>query len=342
MINTNSLWNNDNEKLKNEPFMLRPMGKDYLWGGQRLNYDFGKNINLSPLAETWECSTHEDGLSLVDSGENRGKTLKEVLELHPEYVGLHPKTKSDIPILIKLIDAKQDLSVQVHPDDEYANIHENGQLGKSEMWYVLDATANAKLVYGLHHSISRSEFEDSLKNGKAEVHLQKVPIKENDVFFIEAGTIHAIGAGALIAEIQQKSNLTYRLYDYDREDKNGNKRELHIEKALDVAKLQASDEPTQPIRVLQYEPGCAKELLCRCKYFQVERILLNTDRHRNMVEYFADEISFKVLLCVSGCGTIFWGKSNSLSFFKGDCIFVPANSEVLKIHGRAQFLSVSC
>lgn len=341
MISTSSHWNNNQEEQNNNPFLLKPVGKDYLWGGQRLNSDFAKNIDMNPLAETWECSTHEDGLSIVASGEYSGLTLKRVLEMHPEYVGLHPKTKSDIPILIKLIDAKQDLSVQVHPDDDYAFANENGQLGKSEMWYVLDATPDARLVYGLHHSISKEDFLDSLMNGKAEIHLQKTPVKANDVFFIKAGTIHAIGKGALIAEIQEKSNLTYRLYDYNRVDKNGNKRELHIQKGLDVARLDASAEPDQPMRVLRYEPGCARELLCRCKYFQVERLLVNTDRHKEMVTYYADDISFRVLLCVNGCGTIFWG-NHSLSFFKGDCIFVPAQSVRFKIHGKAQFLSVSC
>lgn len=342
MINTNSHWNDKNEKMKNEPFLLRPIGKDYLWGGQRLNYDFGKNIAMDPLAETWECSTHEDGLSIVGSGMYTGRTLKEVLAENPYYVGKHPKTNGDIPILIKLIDAKQDLSVQVHPDDSYAYINENGQLGKNEMWYVLDATPDAKLVYGLHHTIEKDVFEECLKSGKAEMYLQKVPIKANDVFFIEAGTIHAIGKGALIAEIQEKSNLTYRLYDYGRIDRNGENRELHIKKGLDVAKLEAAKEPIQPLRVLQYEPGCARELLCRCKYFQIERLIINTDRHRSMVDYSADEISFKVLLCVSGCGAIFWDNDCSLRVFKGDCIFVPANSVSIKIHGRAQFLSVSC
>ena len=341
MISINSHWNDNHEEQINAPFLLKPAGKDYLWGGQRLNSDFAKNIDMNPLAETWECSTHEDGLSIVASGEYAGLTLKRVLEMHPEYVGLHPKTKSDIPILIKLIDAKQDLSVQVHPDDDYASINENGQLGKSEMWYVLDAAPDAKLVYGLHHSIAKEDFLESLTSGRAEIQLQKIPVKENDVFFIKAGTIHAIGKGALIAEIQEKSNLTYRLYDYNRVDRNGNKRELHIQKGLDVARLDASSEPDQPMRVLRYEPGCARELLCRCKYFQVERLLVNTDRHKEMVTYYADDISFKVLLCVNGCGTIFW-EDNSLRFFKGDCIFVPAQSVHFKIHGKAQFLSVSC
>lgn len=342
MINKNSHWKDNNKCHYNAPFLLKPVGKDYLWGGRRLNDDFAKNIDLQPLAETWECSTHKDGMSVVSSGEFIGKTLKEVLEIHPEYVGSHPKTRGDIPILVKFIDAKQDLSVQVHPDDQYAFKYEKGQLGKSEMWYVLDAEKDAKIVYGLHQDVDREHFQQMLERGQAEKYLLKVPVKDNDVFFIEAGTIHAIGAGLLIAEIQEKSNLTYRLYDYNRIDKSGKKRELHISKGLDVANLKAIAEPTQPMRVLQYEPGCAKELLCRCQYFQVERLLLNTERNRNMVTYYSNSLSFKILLCINGCGSIFWGDNKALSFFKGDCIFVPAESEKLKIHGKAQFLSISC
>lgn len=341
MININLQWNNI-QNGNNLPFLLKPAGKDYLWGGNRLNEDFAKNIDIHPLAETWECSTHEDGLSMVASGQYKGKSLKEVLKKNPQFVGTHPKTQCDIPILVKFIDAKQDLSVQVHPNDEYAFTHENGQLGKTEMWYVLDAEKDSKIVYGLHQEVNKEKLEKLLLTGQIEKYLLKVPIKANDVFFIKAGTIHAIGAGALIAEIQEKSNLTYRLYDYNRVDKTGKKRDLHILKGLDVADLKVTGEPSQPMRVIQYEPGCAKELLCRCQYFQVERILLNTERHRAMVKYYADALSFKILLCINGCGTLFWTNGESLCFFKGDCIFVPANSTVLYIHGKAQFLSISC
>ena len=155
---------------------------------------------------------------------------------------------------------------------------------------------------------------------------------------IQAGTVHAIGAGALVAEIQENSNLTYRLYDYDRVGKDGKKRELHVDKALQVANLKSSAEPRQPLRVLKYRQGVASELLTRCKYFEVYRMIVNTER-RQKVHYRADEIAFRVLLCVNGCGTISYEGGN-LPFYKGDCIFVPADSEVLTIHGQAQFLDV--
>ncbi len=344
-------------EIVNRPFLLKPAAKDYLWGGRRLNDEFAKNIDMFPLAETWECSTHPDGESIVASGEFEGLSLKEVLNKHPEYLGEHPKTKGDLPILIKFIDANKDLSVQVHPSDEYAKEHENGQFGKTEMWYVLDATNNAHLVYGFSRDMNEDSVKKSISNGTIEKYLQKVHIQKDDVFYIEAGTVHAIGAGALIAEIQESSNLTYRLYDYDRIDKKGNKRELHIDKALQVANLKSMAEPRQPLRVLKYKQGVAYELLSRCKYFEVYRMLVNTER-RQQVYFQSDNLSFRVLLCINGCGTISYREeknrnkdinhSNScynfkivnINVYKGDCIFIPANSTKIKIHGKFQFLDI--
>lgn len=337
MTNKNTSLN-----LNCKPFLLKPAAKDYLWGGNRLNEDFAKNIQMEPLAETWECSTHPDGVSMVASGEFSGMDLKQVLTLHPEFLGTHPDSDRELPILIKFIDARKDLSVQVHPDDEYARIHENGSLGKTEMWYVLDATKDAKLVYGFHHDVTKETLRDSIEKGVLEKHLQKVPVKKNDVFFIEAGTVHAIGAGALIAEIQENSNLTYRMYDYDRVDKNGKKRELHVEKALEVANLKSSKEPKQPMRVLRFKKGYATELLSRCQYFQVERMLLNTEICREMAQFQTGSNSFQVLLCTKGCGVMYWEDGGMINFYKGDCMFLPANSIPIKLHGKAQILKVEC
>ncbi len=329
--------------LPGKPMLMKPAFKDYLWGGRRLNDEFSKDIDSDIVAETWECSTHPDGPSIIDSGEFKGMSLTKFLKIFPECLGTHPrKTNPDsLPILIKFIDAKKDLSVQVHPDDEYARIHENGQLGKTEMWYVLSATKKAELVYGFHHDMEKEEVREHLQDGTIENYLQKVPIKKDDVFLINSGTVHAIGAGALIAEIQESSNLTYRLYDYNRVGKDGKKRELHIDKALDVANLKAADNPRQPMRVLKYRRGWASELLMRCKYFQTERIILNTETTHEMVDFKTNETSFQVFLCISGCGTII-GDGFSLSLFKGDCVFIPADSVSFKLHGNAQMLKVSC
>ena len=333
------------DTLKNFPFMLKPAAKDYLWGGQRLNDDFGKNIDMDPLAETWECSTHPDGPSVVAGGEFDGKLLIDVLKEHSEYLGKHCEELGELPILIKFIDAKANLSVQVHPSDEYAREYENGQLGKTEMWYVLDAVKDSRLIYGLKYDCSKDVIRDAIEKGELERHLRYYPIKKNDVFFIEAGTIHAIGAGALIAEIQENSNLTYRLYDYDRVDKTGKKRELHVDKALEVSNLKNIGEPRQAMRVLKYSPGVANELLSRCKYFEVYRMLINTER-RQKVTYSSDELSFRVLLCYDGCGNISYcsndGRKEYINVYKGDCVFVPANSAELVLNGVMELLDVRC
>jgi len=333
---------NSNSAEAKQPFLLAPVGKDYLWGGLRLKDDFSKNIDMEPLAETWECSTHRDGKSTVASGEFKGMSLADVLKKHPEFLGSHPRTKGELPILVKLLDAKKDLSVQVHPDDEYAGLYENGSQGKYEMWYVLDAAKGAKLIYGFYRDMEKEEVRKRIADGTIERYLQKIPVKKNDIFFIPPGCVHAVGAGVLLAEIQENSNLTYRLYDYDRTDRDGKKRELHIEKALDVADLRESIMPRQPMRVLRFRNGSASELLCRCKYFQVERILVNTERCREMAEFQAGSNSFQVFLCTDGCGMLFWGEDRMLRFYKGDCIFVPADSVEMRMHGEAQFLRIGC
>ncbi len=322
----------------NKPFLLRPTAKDYLWGGSRLNDDFNLGIDIDPFAEAWVCSVHPDGPSVLEDGQK----LADVIKLHPDYLGIHAQivANGEFPILIKLIDAKKDLSVQVHPDDEYAKENEHGSLGKSEMWYILDAKDDASLVYGFNRDVNEQEVRDAIAEGTVEKMLNHVPVKKNDLFFIEAGTVHAIGAGCLIAEIQESSNLTYRLYDYNRPDKDGNLRPLHIDKSMEVANLKSSAAPRQPMRVFRYENGAASELLTRCKYFQVERVLLNTEG-RKMPRFKTEENSFHVLLCVDGCGVLL-GDGVDIPFFKGDCIFVPANSVELKLHGRAQLLNVSC
>lgn len=376
---------------KNKPFLLSPAGKDYLWGGDRLNTDFHKKIDMTPLAETWECSTHPDGASTVASGEHRGKTLHSVLAEHPEYLGSHPiavmqglsagaqdpppgaanisagiqdspsgapglsanhPNYGQLPILVKLIDAAQDLSVQVHPDDGYANVYENGALGKTEMWYVLDAAPGAHLVYGFNRDMDEELLRRSLRQGTIEKYLQKVPVQKDDVFYIEAGTIHAIGAGVLLAEVQENSNLTYRLYDYDRADKRGQKRPLHIEKALQVLHYKSSESPRQPMRVLRYRPGCASELLCRCKYFQVERMLVNTHasgtawNHTgsecNAPDCTTTEHSFQVLLCLEGEGELILEGEERLPFSRGNCMFLPADSVPIQLRGKAQLLRIGC
>lgn len=339
-----------------EPFLLSPAGKDYLWGGERLRDDFDKQLQLQPLAETWECSTHPDGESRAASGPFTGRLLSAILREYPEFIGTHPGNiggvrtdRGQIPILVKFIDASRDLSVQVHPDDQYARQKENGSLGKTELWYVADASKDASLIYGFNRDVTKEELRKALGDGTVLKLLQKVPVHKNDVFFVTPGTVHAICSGSLVVEIQESSNLTYRMFDYHRVDKNGRERELHIDKALDVANLHGSSTPRQPMRVLRYKPGYASEFLGRCRYFSVERVSVNTQRVRDLAAYHTDETSFQVLVCIDGCGTLFFHADGEnadgekfLRFFRGDTIFVPAASVDIRIHGCAQLLAVNC
>lgn len=330
----------------NLPIKLTPAAKDYLWGGARLNDDFHLNMPVSPFAEAWVCSTHPDGPSLVAES---GRPLAELLAEHPEYLGSRSLALTGgrpvLPVLVKLIDAAKDLSVQVHPGDEYAARVE-GDLGKTELWYVLDAPEGTSLVYGFSRDVTADQVRAAAADGSIEQLLNHVPVHKGDVFFIKPGTVHAIGAGCLIAEIQQSSNICYRLYDYGRVDAHGNKRPLHLDKALDVADLKAA-------KSLKNQPTS-------CKYFRVENLLLDTEyggraeqgccgqigqgscgQTGQGVLYRTGPESFHALLCVDGSGVLF-GDGYKLPFSKGDCIFVPADSIELKLKGKAQILDVSC
>ncbi len=331
--------------MRRIPIKLLPAGKDYLWGGVRLREQFGKETDLLPLAETWECSTHPDGLSRVADAPDR--SLHELLQEHPEWMGTHPARSmpeavrnGELPVLVKFIDAASDLSVQVHPDDDYARRQEGGQLGKSEMWYVVEASPGSQLVYGFAYDMSPKAVRESVQDGTLERRLLRIPVKKDDVFYIPSGTVHAIGAGCLILEVQESSNLTYRLYDYHRKDKTGKERPLHLEKALQVADLKGSDSPRQPMRVLRYRLGCASEFLCRCRYFEVKRILLHTEASPEVL-FRTDAASFHVLICTDGAGVLSC-KSICLPFSRGDTFFVPAESEQIRMQGAATLVDVNC
>ncbi len=320
-----------------EPILLEPAGKDYLWGGTLLKTEYRKNIPLDPLAETWECSAHPDGPSRIASGALRGQLLPDVLAEHPDWMGSKVPEGSGFPVLAKLIDAKKDLSVQVHPDDAFAMEYEQDN-GKTEMWYVLEAEPGASLACGFNHDVTRDRILRGIEEGTLSRYLNRTPVHKGDVFFIPPGTVHAIGAGLLIAEIQQSSNVTYRVYDYDRVDKNGRKRELHIEKALQVMNLKAGESLRQKPRKVNYYYGCSREILCRCKYFETELIIVQLGFAFSVLE-----TSFQILLCVEGEGGISTDTmTRPLRFHKGDCIFLPADTGRCHVLGTCRILKVRC
>lgn len=320
-----------------EIMKLIPTGKDYLWGGTRLREEYGKKINLTPLAETWECSVHQDGPSYVVNGTYKGKTLAEVLKTHPEYLGTKVED-GELPVLVKFIDAKKDLSVQVHPNDEYAREHE-GDNGKTEMWYVIDADEGASLIYGFQHEVTEEILQKAVETGTLDKHLQKVRVHKGDTYFVPAGTVHGIGKGILVAEIQESSNVTYRVYDYDRVDKNGKKRELHFDKAVQVMNMKVAQDVNQKPRMVKYYSGCSRELLCRCKYFETERIQVTKG-----FAFSVMDTSFQVLMCLSGCGEVqtMDAEQKPMRFSKGETMFLPAGLGRCLVVGDAELLKIRC
>ena len=222
------------------PVKLLPAFKDYLWGGTKLKTEYNKKSNLDIVAESWELSEHKDGQSTVADGEYKGLTLSDYIDkIGKDKLGKNALKFDYFPLLIKFIDAKKDLSIQVHPNDEYALEHE-GEYGKTEMWYIMECEEGAYLYYGFKHEISKDELEKRIADNTLTEVLNKVEVKKGDVFFIPSGTIHAICSGIIICEIQQNSNTTYRVYDYGRRDAQGNLRQLHIKQAVDVAQLTPS------------------------------------------------------------------------------------------------------
>ena len=307
---------------------MKPACKSYIWGGNKLKTQFNKGFDGDVLAETWELSCHPDGPSTIDNGEEKGITLNEYVEKNGRKVlGTNCDKFEDFPILIKLIDAKDNLSIQVHPDNTYA-LKNEGQYGKTEMWYIVDCKPGAILYYGFSKEVSKEEFEERIKNNTLLEVLNAVPVQKGDVFFIEAGTIHAIGKDIVIAEIQQNSNVTYRVYDYDRVDKDGNHRELHIDKAVQVTNREVT------LKSKSAEPHVAQ-----CEYFTVDKLALDGARMKT-VSGFINEESFENILVVEGSGVI---KNNDeeLEFKKGDSIFIPAGSGEVEITGKCEALITS-
>lgn len=309
------------------PIKLKPAFKDYLWGGTRLRDDFGKDCDFDKIAESWELSCHKDGNSVVADGEFAGLTLAQYIEKEGKSVlGTNCEKFENFPILIKLIDAKDNLSVQVHPNNEYAQRVE-GEYGKTEMWYVVDCDEGASLLYGFKHNITKEEFRERIENNTLLEVTNSVPVKKGDVFFIEAGTLHAIGKGILIAEIQQNSNTTYRIYDYGRVGADGKPRQLHIDKAVDVTNLC----PAKPYP--QSEPvdmgGWTKKRLAKCEYFTVDVINVDTSAALE-----ADKSSFVNILVLDGGCVLFSEGNDAIELKKGDSVFIPAGLGKFELTGK--------
>lgn len=317
-----------------KPIKLLPAFKDYLWGGTKLKTDFGKKSDLDIVAESWELSTHKDGQSVVAEGPDAGLTLSEYIDKHGDGIlGSNAQKFDYFPILIKLIDAKDNLSIQVHPSDDYA-LKNEGEYGKTEMWYVLDANEGASLYYGFKSEITKDEFEERINNNTLLDVLNKVEVHKGDMFFIESGTVHAIGKGIVICEIQQNSNTTYRVYDYDRRDANGNPRELHIKKAIDVSNLAPADQNRSASETVEHE-GFSVTRLAECRYFTVDKVEVDSQAALTV-----SPDSFKSIIVTDGSGVLtFDGESVDIN--KGDSIFIPAQDAEYSVSGKCELI-ISC
>lgn len=314
-----------------EVIKLKPAFKDYLWGGTRLRDDWKKESDCKRLAESWELSAHPDGESIVWGGADDGLTFAQYLEKHKgQVLGKNARPFQKFPVLIKLIDAKQPLSIQVHPSDEYA-LRVEGEYGKTELWYVVDCDPGAFLYFGVNQEVTPEEFKKRIAENTLTEVLNRAAVKKGDVFFIESGTIHAIGAGILICEIQQNSNTTYRVYDYGRRDDAGNLRELQIDKALAVSKLVPSDTADRREKP-EAVSGGVKTRLAACKYFTAERYEI-----QGKTTFIADENSFVSLIMLSGAGTVS-GAENEVSFAAGESLFIPAGSGNITVQGDCSFI----
>lgn len=325
------------KKSKNElliiedMFKLEPAYKDYLWGGTTLKNKYDKKCNLNKVAESWELSANPDGLCKIATGCFSGRTFDDFLKnVGKKALGKKYYQNENFPILIKFIDAAKPLSIQIHPDDKYAGRVEH-TLGKTEMWYVIDSKENSFIYYGLKKDATKKEIEQRIKDNTITDILNKVYVKKDDVFFVEPGTIHAIGSGIVVCEIQENSNSTYRLYDYNRKDKNGNKRELHISKALDVVNLKKSQKYSEVFSEEKHL-GYTKQLLTNCKYFKTTKYNIST-----MAKIHVTKDSFMAITIINGSGKI-EDEAMSIKFNAGDTIFATAGERIIKIEGNCLVL----
>ncbi len=309
------------------PLLLKPVCKEILWGGTRLITDFGMESAGQNIAESWMLTCRPDGDNLVLNGVYAGKTLGQILDCGLAELGTSFQG-GDFPLLIKLIDAKSDLSVQVHPDDFFAAAHENSR-GKTESWYILDADPDAELIYGFNREITKEQFKNAIADNTLLELVNRVKVKKGDFFFIPARTLHAIGGGILLAEVQQNCNTTYRVYDYNRLE-NGVPRPLHVEKAVDITD---TTPPKDVCPVTEYADGNARvKNLCLCPFFNVSIMAIN-----GVYALPVDTASFASVVVLSGCGKVS-ADGVSLPVKKGDSIFIGADSENVFADGEMSLL----
>lgn len=311
------------------PIKISYVAKSRIWGGENLTRMFGKENSGENIGETWELTVRSDEMSNIINGEFAGMPLGDYINADKSVMG-EKYDGGRFPLLIKFIDAKDKLSVQVHPDDDYAAAHENDP-GKTEMWYIVDAKPGAKIVYGLADGIDSEDFSRAVESGNIDSAMGYTEVKKGETYFIPSGLLHAIGEGIIIAEIQQNSDLTYRVYDYDRRDAKGNLRELHIEKSLAVVKPFTEDE----IDEIRFEAKDAEDdesTLAHCRYFRVKHYDISEEITLN-----SDKDSFASVLCIGGKGNIHFENAD-YELSAGDSYFIPSGMGEYKVIGDTEII----
>ncbi|MBM7551455.1 mannose-6-phosphate isomerase, class I [Thalassobacillus pellis] len=312
--------------MYNEPIFLKPVFKERIWGGTKLHEIFDYEIPSDETGECWGISAHSNGPNEILNGPLKGKTLTEAWEEHRELFA--DQEGEDFPLLVKILDSKKDLSVQVHPDDTYAREQENEAYGKTECWYVIDCEEDAEIVFG-HHAKTKEELTQMVEHGEWDSLLRSIKVNPGDFFYVPSGTIHAIGAGVQILETQQSSDITYRVYDYDRVGNDGKKRELHLDKSLDVTTVPHEDPELN--RTATSDKGLKQETLLEEEYFGV--LLWDLNGRSPEMHYK----NYTLVSVIDGKGAVLVGNGR-YSFKKGDHFILPSTIESFEMEGKANMV----
>jgi mannose-6-phosphate isomerase len=313
------------------PLIFEPILKERIWGGTKLQSILEKKITSQTTGESWELSQVAGDVSIIKNGLLQGKTLNELLEKYPEEIlgtKNYKQFGEQFPLLFKFLDAREDLSIQVHPNDELAKKRHNS-FGKTEMWYVMQADENARIIVGFKEKSSPEEYLKHLENKTLTTILEEISVKKGDVFFLETGTIHAIGAGILIAEIQQTSDITYRIYDFDRKDAQGNTRELHNDLALEAINYNKVEAKKKYNKIIN-----TSNQAVNCPYFTTNFIPLDGE-----LNFKENSSSFKVFMCTEGEFDLVYNKEKQ-SFKKGETVLLPAVITHYTLIGKASILEI--
>lgn len=317
--------------MKFYPLQFEPILKERIWGGEKLKTVLNKPITSNITGESWELSTVEGDVSVVANGEWKGKSLTALINESPDEIlgtAVHARFGKQFPLLFKYLDAREDLSIQVHPNDELAKKRHNS-FGKTEMWYIMQADDDARIIVGFEENSNANDYLENLKNKTLLSILDDVKVKSGDVFFLETGTVHAIGAGLVVAEIQQTSDITYRLYDFDRVDAAGNTRELHVDLALDAINYNTIETKKEYTK----NENQSNEVV-DCPYFTTNFIPLEGE-----IAVAKSAKSFTVYMCVEGAFEIDYDHSK-VQYKKGDTVLIPAALNKFTLNGKASILEI--